>query len=196
VAYTLSWWGHDLAVLHFPSGNETWVYDFSESAIQQIPVWSQWTWWNTGTANHDRFRGWVHCENPDGHLVGDWETGVIYLMDDTLASDGGNPIVWERCAPHLNNQRMMQFHSEFMVDQETGLGGSTPTAVLDWSDDGGHTFGTSLPMSTGAVGQYQTRCRVAGNLGQTRDRLYRYRVSNTVPPRPFAAYLTVQPGTN
>lgn len=196
VAFTMTWHGHEWAVLHFVSGNESWAYDFTESAQQQVPIWSQWSWWNTTTGNHDRFRGWVHCESPDGHLVGDWETGAIYMMDDTLATDNGNPIVWERCGPHLNNQRLMAFYSEFMVDQETGLGGSTPTATLDWSDDGGHTFGVSMPMSTGAIGQYQTRCRVAGSLGQSRDRMYRYRVSNSVPPRPFAAYLNVAQGTN
>jgi hypothetical protein len=196
VAFTMSWQGHDLAVLTFPSGNATWVYDFTESENRRIPMWHQWTWWNALDANHDRFRGWVHCESPDGHLVGDWENGIIYLMDGSLASDNSNQIIYERTGAHINAERRMMFHSEFMIDMETGLGGTNPTASLDWSDDGGHTFGTTRLLSTGAIGQYQTRCRMAGSLGQSRDRMYRTRMWNSIPPRPFAAYLTVNPGTN
>jgi hypothetical protein len=190
VSYAMTWQGHEFVVLNFPTGNATWVYDFTEG------LWSQWSWWNRTTGAHDRFRGWVHCEAFGQHLVGDWETGVVYKLDAALAVDDVYPIVWERAAAHVKQELLTAFYSNFQVDIETGLGGSTPTALLDWSNDFGHTFGTPISMSTGAAGQYQTRCRVPGSLGSARDRVFRWRVSNNVPPRPNAAYVDVVLGTS
>jgi hypothetical protein len=190
VAYCLTWQGHEFVTVHFPTGNATWVYDVSEQ------LWSQWSWWNTTTGAQDRFRGWVHCEAFGQHLVGDWETGVVYQMDATLATDAGQSIVWERTAAHVKQELVTAFYSNFQVDLEAGLGGTYPQAYLSWSNDGGHTFGNAVQMSTGAAGQYQTRCRVAGNLGSARDRLFRWRISNDVPPRPNAAYVDVLLGTS
>ncbi len=190
VAYGLSWQGHELVFLHFPSGNASWVYDFSEG------LWHRWSWWNAITGQQDRDRGWVHCQAFDGHLVGDWETGVIYWLDGTLALDGENPIVWERAAPHLNNSRKMLFYGNFLLDMETGVGGSTPVVNLSWSNDGGHTFGADFAMSTGDIGNYQLRCRAAGSLGQSRDRVFRVRGSNDKPATLLNADVDMFPGTN
>lgn len=191
VAYPLTWEGHEWVVLTFPSGNATWVYDFGEQ------LWHQWDWWNTTTGAHDRFRGWVHCQAFNQHLVGDWETGVVYLLDPTLATDAGAPIVWERAAAHLKRELMTNFYGNFQLDTETGLGGSSPTAHLAWSDDGGHTYNTPRDMTMGATGQYATRCRVAGSLGSARDRVFRVRISNNVPPSGvMGAYVDVTGGTS
>lgn len=189
VAYCLTYQGHEFAVLTFPLGNATWVYDFSEQ------LWSQWSFWNTTTGNHDRFRGWVHCQAFGTHLVGDWETGHVYELDPTLATDLELPIVWERTAPHLKREMVTNFYGNFQLDMNTGQGGSTPTAFLSWSNDSGQTFGSTVAMSTGAAGQYQTRCRVAGSLGSARDRVFRVRLSNDAPPVVLAAYCDAIGGT-
>ncbi len=176
VAYCMIWEGHEFLVANFPSGKATWVYDFTESA------WSNWSWWNAEAGQQERFRGWVHCQAFGGHLVGDWQNGNVYRLDKTVALDNADPIVWERTAPHLNSGRMMNFYANFLLDLEDGLGGSTPNARLNWSDDGGKTFGTEIDMTMGALGEYPTRCRAAGNLGQSRDRAFRVRITNNVPP--------------
>ena len=189
VAYSLTWRGHELVVLNFPYG--TWVYDFGEK------LWHQWSWWNQTTGTHDRDRGWVHCQAFNANFVGDWETGVIYKLDDSIAKDDSNPIIWERAAPHMSNTKKFLFFGNFQLDTETGLGGSTPTARLAWSDDGGKTYSSGVDMSLGANGQYPTRCRAAGNLGRSRDRVFRVRISNDVPPSGvLGAYVDVNPGTN
>ncbi len=191
VAYAITWEGHELIVLNFPAGNASWVYDFGEQ------LWHQWSWWNETTGTQDRDRGWVHCVAFNQNLVGDWETGVIYKLDGALAADADNPIVYERASPHTNNLKKYNFFGNFELDTETGLGGSTPTAELSWSDDGGKTFISSFEMSLGGVGEYATRCRAAGSLGRSRDRVFRVRITNDVPPSGITnAYLDVTPGTS
>lgn len=191
VAYGMTWEGHELLLAHFPSGNATWVYDFGEQ------LWHQWSWWNETTGAQDRDRGWVHCQAFGGHLVGDWETGVIGWLDGSLASDYDNPIIWERASPHMNREKTFNFYANFQLDTETGLGGSTPIARLAWSDDGGHTYSNGFDMSLGGLGQYATRCRAAGSLGRSRDRVFRVRISNDVPPSGVLnAYIDVTTGTS
>lgn len=196
VAHGLTWEGHEFALVHFPSGKETWAYDFTESVNQQMPIWSNWSFWNPTSGSHERFRGWVHCQAFGGNLVGDWENGNVYKLDGSLATDDNQPIIWERTSPHLNNEQVMAFFANAQIDMETGLGGSTPQAMLDWSNDGGHTFGSVYLMSTGAIGEYLTRCRLPGSLGQGRNRVYRLRVSNDAPPRLLNFYMDVERGTN
>ncbi len=190
VAFGMTWQGHEYCVLTFPSGNATWVYDLNEQ------LWTNWSWWNVSTANHDQYRGWVHCSAFEKSLVGDWENGNVYNLDADIATDDGAPIVWERTAPHLNNEQKVMFYSNAVLDMETGLGGRNPVARLDWSDDGGHTYSIPIDMSTGLAGQYWTRCRVAGSLGRSRDRAFRVRISNDVPPRLLNFYADILPGTN
>lgn len=191
VSYSLTWLGHEFTLLHFPMGNATWAYDHGEQS------WSNWSWWNTTMGTQDRFRGWVHCQAFGGHLVGDWQNGNVYALDSSLGTDNGAPIVWERTSPHLKSEKIMHFYGNFQLDTETGLGGSNPVARLNWTDDGGHTFSPEIDMTMGAIGEYPTRCRAAGSLGQSRDRAFRVRISNDVPPSGVMnAYVDIGRGTS
>ncbi len=189
-AFALTYEGHEFIVLSFISGNATWVYDLSEQA------WTQWSWWNTATIQQERFRGWLHCAAFGEHLIGDWQTGNVYTLDPTNGTDNGDPIIWERTSPHLKQEQVMHFFGNFQLDMETGLGGSTPTARLAWTDDGGHTYSSAVEMPMGAIGEYPTRCRAAGTLGQSRDRAFRVRISNDVPPTVLQAHCDIQAGTS
>ena len=187
--------GHEYIVVTFPSGNATWVYDVTQN------LWHQRTWWNVASANDDRQRQWVHCLANGTHLVGDWKTGQIYKQDTTLTTDDGTLIRRQRRAPHLSNQQMFMFYSDFQLDMETGLGnlngaGSSPTALLQWSDDGGHSWNSGIQMPAGAQGDYQVRCMAHGNLGRSRDRVFQVTVSDPIPWRVLQAYITVAQGTN
>lgn len=51
---------------------------------------------------------------------------------------------------------------------------AAPFLILDWSDDGGHTFGIPHSASAGAPGQYTTRV-IWRRLGKARDRVFRVR---------------------
>lgn len=193
--------GHECLVATFPSGNATWVFDFTESKTQGMPIWHQRSWWNLSTANADRHRGWVHCFDGVKHLVGDWQNGHIFIVDTNLGTELENPIRRVRRSPHATNEQKVNFYSNFQLDMETGLGNTTAAGTLDpvllqWSDDGGHTFNGGVDLDAGAVGEYLTRCRVPGNLGSSRNRVFQIVDSSRFPRRILQAYVTVSPGTN
>lgn len=196
VSYCYSDQGHDFCVLTFPSGNATWVYDFTQR------MWHRRSWWNPTTANQDRHRGWVHCFAFGKHLVGDWQTGVVYLQDVSLTTDIGADIIRERQSPHANASLQVLFFSEFQLDFETGRGnpnapGNAPNVRLAWSDDGGHTFGSEIAIDAGITGDYTTRCRAAGGLGSGRNRVWRVRATDPIPYRGLMqAYVNVVQGTS
>ena len=123
------------------------------------------------------------------------------MQDTTKGTDIEALIVRVRRSPHASAEQVYNFYSNFQLDMETGLGnttgaGSAPTALLQWSDDGGHTWSKGMALNAGAMGQYPTRCRAFGSLGRSRDRVFQVTVSDPIPWRILQAYLTVTPGTN
>ena len=90
------------------------------------------------------------------------------------------------------NNRQASFYANddyrLYLDMVTGGGlnstdpdESEPIVMLDWSDDGGRTFGHELHRSLGADGQYLQRVAF-NNLGTTgrQGRIFRVRVSAAV----------------
>lgn len=195
VAYTYTDQGHEFIVLTFPSGNATWVFDVSEK------LWHQRMFWNVATGNADRHRVWVHALSAGQHVVGDWQNGNVYVYDNAVSTDNGTLMRRVRRSPHSSNENKQSFYSQFILDLEGGVGtangvGNAPTALLQWSDDGGHTFNSGVQMNVGAIGQFSTRCFAPGSLGQSRDRVFQVSMSDPVPQRVLQAYVTVTPGTN
>lgn len=117
VAFTYSDLGHEYWVITFPTPNVTWVYD------SKTQWWHRRGWWNTGTSNWERIRGWVHCvcalygdEGTEHHYVGDWQNGKIYTMDWRWKTDDGNPIYRRRDAPHHTLENQRRFYARFEID--------------------------------------------------------------------------------
>jgi hypothetical protein len=76
--------------------------------------------------------------------------------------------------------------AELQLDMETGVGDSNtadPQVILQWSDDGGHTWSSEFWRSMGAIGQYgyRTLWRRLGMTTKLRDRVYE--ISGTDPVR-------------
>jgi len=51
--------------------------------------------------------------------------------------------------------------------------------MLDWSDDGGHTWSSERTVSFGKIGEYSHRARFT-RLGSSRERYYRIKVTDPV----------------
>ena len=90
--------------------------------------------------------------------------------------------------------------SYLTVNSSGVLSGSAPTAfglppqvVLDWSDDGGHTWSNQYMNSAGNVGEYKKRL-MWRRLGRSRDRVYRITCTDPSPWRIVDSYLLAQPG--
>jgi hypothetical protein len=148
--------GHHFWIITFPSGNATWGYDASTG------LWHQRGWFN-GTTN-DRQRQMFHAYvglvahgsaavlNPV-HFVGDWQNGNIYIQRLNVYQDNGTAIQVIRACPYLSNEgkRMFGMRAQLEADVSTGStpSGLTINPLMDWSDDGGHTFSnTHSPRAT------------------------------------------------
>jgi len=69
----------------------------------------------------------------------------------------------------------------------------TPTLMLRWSDDGGHTWSNIQTRTAGAPGEYKFRS-IWRRLGRSRDRVYELSFSDNAIIRIIDAYLMASPG--
>lgn len=98
-----------------------------------------------------------------------------------------------RQSPHLSQEQLTAFIAGFTLDLETGRGletgqGVDPQVMLQYSDDGGHTWSSEQWVSAGRLGAYAWRARWL-RVGRTRDRVWRITVSDPVPWRLLDAYV-------
>ena len=173
--------GHNFYVLNFTEA--TWVYDLTTG------LWHQRAYTNAGVL--ERHRG-VDSDFDGGHnynIVGDYSNADVYRFDDTYYSDDGDAITRLRTCPHISNELKYLFYHSFQLDMEVGIGldggvqGSSPTVMLDFSDDGGHTWSseawTLADNTAGAIGNYKTRVKWR-RLGKSRDRIFRVKMTDPV----------------
>jgi len=186
VGYSYTQEGHAFYVLTFPSANKTWVFD----AITGL--------WHTRSSDMTEGRHRSNCaEWFDGKtLVGDWNNGNIYQLDLNTFKDGTNAIIRKRAAQSIHKDRKRAFHSRFEIEFEAGTGlitgqGSDPQAMLQWSDDGGHTWGNEHWTTIGKIGEYKNRA-VWRRLGSSRERIYRVSLSDPVKAVIIGAHLEAE----
>lgn len=106
----------------------------------------------------------------------------------------------QRTAPHLSNEQQWVYYGQFQLDLQTGQGaitgqGIAPTIMLEWSDDGGHTWSNEHWITASQLGLYKARA-IWRRLGRSRDRIFRVTVSDPVAWNLIAAYLNAEPGTS
>lgn len=163
IGYAYQQGGHVFYVLIFPSGNATWVYDFSTK------LWHQ----RAAFANGEFSRHWSNCYAffAGQHIVGDYRNGNIYALSMDEPTDNGIPRKWVRSWRALSEPiyDSVSFDS-LQIDMETGTGvpdGTNPLVVLRWSDDGGHNWSDERFGSAGKVGETALRVMFR-RLGSTR----------------------------
>lgn len=190
-AWTYQQGGHVFYCLNVPGLNSTWCYDVSTS------LWHERTY--LGKFGFERHRADCSSVAYGVNIVGDYATGDIYSVDSANYTDNGISIVRLRAAPHLSKSLVRLFHKSFQLDMETGVGtsglgqGVTPKAMLQWSDDGGHTWSNEKWTDIGPIGKTRTRV-IWRRLGVSRDRVYRVMVSDPVKVTLIGAELDVEPG--
>lgn len=179
IAYTYQQEGSMFAVFNFPSGNETWVFDASTN------LWHKREWRDPVDNSRHRHRSNGHCFFNGEHVVCDWENGNIYALDLDHYSDNGDPLVSVRTSgPISNKDYLWMYWDSLQVDLEAGVGlqngqGQDPQMMLEWSDDGGHTWGNQHWTSMGKVGAYHARARWTRK-GRGRSRIFRISISDPV----------------
>jgi hypothetical protein len=159
VAYSYQQEGHNFIVFNFPTGNETWVYDATTSALMQAPIWHQRAAFSGGLFG----RHWGNCyaSFQGKHIVGDYRNGNLYNLTLDTLTDNGAQRKWLRSwrATPQPTDEPMRF-SFLFVDMQSGIGvpdGTDPQLVLRWSDDGGHNFSNEYLTSAGKTGETTNR---------------------------------------
>lgn len=176
-AWTYQQGGHSFYCLNLPTAKSTWVYDTSTS------MWHERTY--LGSFGQERHRSLAHASIFGENVVGDYENGNIYALDQMTYNDNGRAIVRKRASPHFTKGLLNVFHSRFQLDMETGVGldgsgqGSAPLAMIRWSDDGGHTWSDYRTTSIGGIGERGVRA-IWRRLGRARDRVYEVSISEPV----------------
>ncbi len=174
-AFTYQQNGHGFYCLNLRGAETTLVFDTVTN------LWHERAYLNLGS--FQRHRADCHAFAHDKNVVGDYQNGKIYALDPDTYTDAGDYILRERSAPHISKSGKNVFHQEFQLDVETGVGidgsgqGTDPQAMLQWSDDGGHSWSHEHWRSIGAIGDRRVRVTWR-RLGRSRDRVYRVRFSD------------------
>jgi hypothetical protein len=180
VGYTYQMEGHTFYVLTFPTGNATWVYDYTTQ------LWHERAWRNPADASLNRHRGNCMVAFGGKIIIGDWEVAKLYYFSLDTYTDNGDPLPAIRIAPRIfNPSGGYVFFNELSVDIEFGVGtgvvglGFDPDLAIDWSNDGGLSFQNERTVKMGAIGQSRRRRARYRRLGKDFERTYR--VTCTAP---------------
>jgi hypothetical protein len=188
--------GHTFYVITFQTDSVTWVFDLSTNE------WHRRGDWDPNVRAFLGYRASCHAFAFGGgghgvHLVGDRSSGIIATIDPTYGFDmDGSVIRRVRQCPHVSDSDQEMTFDRLQMDMEVGLGlasgqGSDPTMMLQYSNDGGKTFGHELWRSAGRQGDY--RIQVAwSRLGTAKDRVFRLVVSDPIPWRLVGAWLEAE----
>lgn len=195
VAYTYQQEGHSFYVLNFPTAQQTWVFDAATN------LWHQRAWRNPVDASLNQDRAICQMAFAGETIVGDWETGKLYVLDLDYFTDNGDAIPRIRACPHISDQDYKyQFFDSLQVDMQTGVGlstgqGSDPKAMLQWSTDGGYSWSNELWASIGKIGERRARVKWR-RLGRSRDRVFRVTITDPVRVAIIGASVQVRTGTS
>jgi hypothetical protein len=154
IAYTYQLEGHEVYVVSFPTIDITWAYDFTTA------MWHKWLWVDSQNVYH-RHRSNCAAVFQDIVVVGDWENGNLYQLDQSTYTDNGGEIRRLRRAPHLVADLQRQYFDELQIQFQPGVG------VGGFSRDRNIYLGNpyTIPLATPLVISYQ-EIYVLGEAGQ------------------------------
>lgn len=173
-AFTYKDEGHAFYVLGSDTG--AWVFDRTTGF-----------WHERDTFTVERWRANSYARAYGKHLVGDYLIGRVYEMSLENYSDGANALQRRIVSPPLHRDGAYMSVPLLQVHFEHGIGltaGTDPQVIMDWSDDGGMTFGNEHWASIGKIGEYEKRA-IWRRTGRFRQRVYRMTYTE---PTKFAVY--------
>ena len=164
--------GHIFYVLTFPTNAETWVFDVSTNLWHKRETY--------GCNGRHAANGHVFFNGK--HYVGDYRNGNVYELSETVYTDNTEQIERWRTSPYAYaDNREIEF-ANFEVMFESGVGNSDcddPQAMMQYSDDGGHTWSNERWKSIGEIGEYGQRA-IWRRMGKATQRIFKVKVSDPV----------------
>lgn len=165
--------GHEFFVL--TTDSSTWVYDAATNL-----------WHERRTVNKNRWRAQHQIKIYGKNLVGDFESGNIYWVDQEYKYDNGETIIHEMIFPPISMDGEKFKLSKLQLDLEQGTSGD----VRLWLSNDGETWRSAGIRSVGAIGKTEART-IWRNLGQHRNLHLRFTFSDAVEHAVFSAYATL-----
>lgn len=172
VAYVFD--GHTFVVFTFPTAGATWVYDINTQE-----------WHERGSYGYNHWRAQWIVKCYDKAFIGDTQSGNIAQLSPTSYTEWGQPLLREATSGAIADGGRWMHHDRLELDLDVGNvplsgQGSAPEIMLDVSDNGGVTFRARSNRSLGGTGKYRTRVHWDRG-GRSRERVYRFRVTDPVP---------------
>jgi len=134
---------------------KTFVYNGTASGLIGRPVWFEF---QTGmTDNSWRVNAVVKAYGK--LLCGDAIDGRIGELVDDVYTEYGNAVLRQGTSKPFAQMDVDLFAGELEATLQAGVGlttgqGSDPVMMMDFSDDGGHTFSSTFKRGIGKIGEY------------------------------------------
>lgn len=165
--------GHAFLIMSFPTAKKTWCYDATTG------MWHERSYYNLTEYQHEHHRAITHVFFNGEHLVGDRSNGIVYRLCPDCSTDNLEPILRERITPVINPQgSQLIFDAVELILQTGQQENAKPVIRLDWSDDRGKSWSKDRTLDFGAIGEFDKRT-VFNRLGQSRNRVFRLRISDS-----------------
>lgn len=189
IGFTFAENGHAFYLLHFPTGDRTFVFDIVTG------TWHERTFLFREQGSTHRWRGMFPTMAFGSLIFGDNSTNAVhasdqfYFQNDDPQGSGVNYIRSVKTTPiGFQSGRFVRYLSvQPIFAQGQGLAmntaqgvGEDPTAELAYSDDSGESWTQERSVSIGRRGLYSKRSRLT-MLGSSRNRVWR--ISCTSPVR-------------
>ena len=190
--------GHIFWVLYIPNSKWSWCFDVVEG------MWHKRASWNAQSGTFGPHLSWNHSYSFGMNLLGDWSSPNLYLLSMNNLQDNSTNIHRMRRSPTVLNEMDWIYHSQLVVDFDTGLGPQPPLtdgngnprppqAVIRFSDNRGKTWSNEHVQGCGFAGQYQARA-IWRRLGRSRYRVYELTLTDPIPWCVVDAYLKIGAG--
>lgn len=168
--------GHPMYQLTFPTGGRSILFDALSGIWQEV---------QTGVALQAVHFGTLGVVFNSTNYISDSTTGNVYQVSDNSYTDNGAAIKRQITSMHLRNGGAPFSIDELYLDMETGVGlqagqGIDPKIMMQISKDGGRTFGAERWKSLGKVGQFFSPRVVWNRLGQSRDFVAQFTMTDPV----------------
>lgn len=166
--------GHEFYQISGPDW--TWVYDFSTRL-----------WHGKESLGILRSKIRHYFRAFDQHIVGNHASATLYRMSAEYYDEDGQELVMTIRTPVFDEQGYYITWDCLMLDMEMGVGNAladsagpnfNPRVMLNWSDDGGHTWGPERERPLGEQSNFKGRLQF-NQLGTSREqgRSYQIRIS-------------------
>jgi hypothetical protein len=175
-AYAYQENGHSFYVLTI--GTRTFVADFSCPDSTGRPMWHERA---RGTSIGSLSASWkFHAWAGGQHWVGGDGTAHLYISSTSVYEDNGTAILRARVAPALSQDLKWLKHAQFWMQIAGPYAGVTRTFLLDWSNDGGNTYGNQFSLGIELESTTQYGRVFMNNLGRSRQRNYRVQTTDNL----------------